>query len=158
MDTYDLAVIIPTFNEEENIAAIIEAVNKVFQHNGIHGEILVVDDSSKDRTIPIVQEIADQNDNVRIIVRTEDHGLSQSVVEGFGVARSDIFQVIDADFSHPPEPSQDSTKRYVMVPISPSGAGIRRAEISNSGRSSEESYRLEPLRSGAFSFRRSPIP
>lgn len=57
MDTYDLAVIIPTFNEEENIAAIIEAVNKVFQHNGIHGEILVVDDSSKDRTIPIVQEI-----------------------------------------------------------------------------------------------------
>ena len=102
-DTYDLAVIIPTFNEEENIAAIIEAVNEVLQHNGIYGEILVVDDSSKDRTIPIVQEIASQSDNVRIIVRTEDHGLSQSVVEGFRVARSDIFQVIDADFSHPPE-------------------------------------------------------
>jgi dolichol-phosphate mannosyltransferase len=102
-DTYDLAVIIPTFNEEENIAVIIEAVNEVLQHNGIYGEILVVDDSSKDRTIPIVQEIASQSDNVRIIVRTEDHGLSQSVVEGFRVARSDIFQVIDADFSHPPE-------------------------------------------------------
>jgi dolichol-phosphate mannosyltransferase len=102
-DTYDLSVIIPTFNEEENIAAIIEAVNKVFQHSDIHGEVLVVDDSSKDRTIEIVEEIAGQNDNVRIIVRTEDHGLSQSVVEGFGAARSGIFQVIDADFSHPPE-------------------------------------------------------
>jgi len=102
-DTYDLTVIIPTFNEEENIAAIIEAVNGVFFENGIRGEVLVMDDSSKDRTIPIVQEIAGRNGNVRLIVRQEDHGLSQSVVEGFGAARSEILQVIDADFSHPPE-------------------------------------------------------
>jgi dolichol-phosphate mannosyltransferase len=102
-DTYDLTVIIPTFNEEENIAAIIEAVNGVFSESGIHGEVLVVDDSSKDRTIPIVQGIADRRENVRLIVRKEDHGLSQSVVEGFGAAHSEILQVIDADFSHPPE-------------------------------------------------------
>ena len=102
-DTYDLTVIIPTFNEERNIAAITGAVSEVFQKSGIRGEILVVDDSSKDNTIPIIQEIIGRSDNVRLIVRTEDHGLSQSVVEGFGAARSDIFQVIDADFSHPPE-------------------------------------------------------
>ncbi len=102
-DTYDLTVIIPTFNEEENIAVIIEAVNSVLSTSGIHGEVLVVDDSSKDRTIGIVQEIAGNSDNVRLIVRREDHGLSQSVVEGFRAARSDVFQVIDADFSHPPE-------------------------------------------------------
>ena len=62
----------------------------------------MVDDASKDRTIPIVQEIADRCDNVRLVVRRDDHGLSQSVVEGFRSARSDILQVIDADFSHPP--------------------------------------------------------
>jgi len=62
----------------------------------------VVDDDSKDRTIPIVREIADRCDNVRLVVRRDDHGLSQSVVEGFRSARSDILQVIDADFSHPP--------------------------------------------------------
>ena len=102
-EPYDLTVIIPTFNEEENIAAIIEAVNGVFAESGIHGEVLVVDDSSKDRTIPIVQGIAGRRENVRLIVRRDDHGLSQSVVEGFGAAHSDILQVIDADFSHPPE-------------------------------------------------------
>lgn len=102
-DTYDMTVIIPTFNEEGNVAAIIDAVGGVFQRSGIRGEILVVDDSSRDRTIPIVEEIAGRNGNVRLIVRKEDHGLSQSVVEGFGSARSDILQVIDADFSHPPE-------------------------------------------------------
>ena len=62
----------------------------------------MVDDASKDRTIPIVREIADRCDNVRLVVRRDDHGLSQSVVEGFRSARSDILQVIDADFSHPP--------------------------------------------------------
>ncbi len=62
-----------------------------------------MDDDSKDRTIPIVREITGKNSNVRLIVRREDHGLSQSVVEGFRAARSDILQVIDADFSHPPE-------------------------------------------------------
>ena len=98
-----MTVIIPTFNEGENIAAIIDAVNGVFQRSGIRGEILVVDDSSRDRTIPIVEEIAGRDGNVRLIVRKEDHGLSQSVVEGFSEAHSDILQVIDADFSHPPE-------------------------------------------------------
>ncbi len=102
-DTYDMTVIIPTFNEEGNIAAIIDAVNGVFQRSGIRGEILVVDDSSRDRTIPIVEEIAGRDGNVRLIVRKEDHGLSQSVVEGFSEAHSDILQVLDADFSHPPE-------------------------------------------------------
>ncbi len=102
-DAYDLSVIVPTFNEEANIAAIIDAVNGVLSWSGIHGEVLVVDDDSRDRTIGIVQEIAGKRDNVRLIVRGEDHGLSQSVVEGFGAARSDILLVIDADFSHPPE-------------------------------------------------------
>ncbi|MDD2472586.1 MULTISPECIES: glycosyltransferase family 2 protein [unclassified Methanoculleus] len=102
-ETYDLSVIIPTFNEEENIAAIIEAIDEVFSKNGIRGEVLVVDDSSTDRTIGIVQDIAGRSGNVRLIVRREDHGLSRSVVEGFGKARSGVLQVIDADFSHPPE-------------------------------------------------------
>lgn len=102
-EPYDISVVIPTFNEEENIAAIIGAINDVFRQSGICGEILVVDDDSKDRTIGIVREIAGRCENVRLIVRRDDHGLSQSVVEGFQSARSDILQVIDADFSHPPD-------------------------------------------------------
>jgi dolichol-phosphate mannosyltransferase len=102
-DSYELTVIIPTFNEEENIAAIIEAVDEVLVSNNLRGEILVVDDNSRDGTIAIATRIADRKENVRLIVRMQDHGLSQSVVEGFSEARSDIFQVIDADFSHPVE-------------------------------------------------------
>jgi dolichol-phosphate mannosyltransferase len=97
-----MTVIIPTFNEEDNIAGIIKAVDSVFSVNKIRGEILVVDDESRDETINIVQCLTQRYNNLKIIVRHTDHGLSQSVLEGFKKANSDIFLVIDADFSHPP--------------------------------------------------------
>jgi dolichol-phosphate mannosyltransferase len=99
---YDLSVIIPTFNEEANIRNIVTEVDNVFLKNGLHGEILVVDDNSSDGTITIVNELKKTKDNVRILVRPTDHGLSQSVADGFSHASSDVFVVIDADLSHPP--------------------------------------------------------
>lgn len=99
---YDLTVIIPTFKEEANIAAIVREVDKVFSQNAINGEILVVDDNSPDQTIAIVRELQQNKPNVSLVVRKDDPGLSQSVVEGFHKAQSDIFLVIDADLSHPP--------------------------------------------------------
>jgi dolichol-phosphate mannosyltransferase len=99
---YDLTVIIPTFNEEANIRNIVMAVNAVFHEHSLHGQILVVDDNSSDATISIVHELMRTEKNVEILVREKDHGLSQSVADGFSHASSDVFMVIDADFSHPP--------------------------------------------------------
>ena len=99
---YDLTVIIPTFKEEANIRNIITEVDAVFKQNNLNGEILVVDDNSPDGTILTVNEIKKKRANVNIIVRLGDHGLSQSVAEGFIHASSDILVVIDADLSHPP--------------------------------------------------------
>jgi dolichol-phosphate mannosyltransferase len=100
---YDLTVIIPTFNEEANIRNIVMAVDAVFYEHSIHGRILVVDDNSSDGTISIVNELKGTKENVEILIREKDHGLSQSVAEGFSHAASDVFIIIDADFSHPPE-------------------------------------------------------
>jgi dolichol-phosphate mannosyltransferase len=99
---YDLTVIIPTFNEEANIRSIVMAVDAVCHEHSLHGQILVVDDNSSDATISIVQDLMKTNGNVEILIREYDHGLSQSVADGFCHAKSDIFIVIDADFSHPP--------------------------------------------------------
>ena len=99
---YDLTVIIPTFNEEANIRNIVMAVDAVFHENSLHGQILVVDDNSSDATISIVHELMRTQANVEILIREKDHGLSQSVADGFSHASSDVFIVIDADFSHPP--------------------------------------------------------
>lgn len=99
---YDLTVIIPTFKEEANIRNIITEVDAVFQKNALNGEILVVDDNSPDNTIAIVNELKKTMKNLNLLVRTSDHGLSQSVADGFLHASSDVFVVIDADRSHPP--------------------------------------------------------
>jgi len=98
---YDLTVIIPTFNEGENIGAIIRAVEAVLSEARIRGEVLVVDDSSRDGTIPAVRAMEAAFPNIRLVVRTTDPGLSQSVVEGFSLARAPVILVMDADFSHP---------------------------------------------------------
>ncbi|MEN6611444.1 MAG: glycosyltransferase family 2 protein [Methanoregulaceae archaeon] len=100
---YDLTVIIPTYKEESNIDAVIREVDAVFTQNAINGEILVVDDSSPDRTAEIVQDLRKVKPNLNLIVRDKDPGLSQSVVEGFRRAQSGIFLVMDADLSHPPD-------------------------------------------------------
>jgi len=99
---YDLTVIIPTYNEEANIRNIVMAVDAVFHEHALHGQILVVDDRSTDATIGIVTGLKRTMDNVGLLVRETDHGLSQSVADGFIHASSEIFIVIDADFSHPP--------------------------------------------------------
>ena len=99
---FDLTVIIPTFKEEANIRNIVTEVDAVFKRTGTHGEILIVDDNSPDGTVAIVNDMKKTMPNVKILVRTADHGLSQSVADGFLHASSDIFVVIDADLSHPP--------------------------------------------------------
>jgi dolichol-phosphate mannosyltransferase len=100
---FDLTVIIPTFREGENIGAILRAVHDVLAGAGIRGEILVVDDSSPDDTIPGVRALEPVFPELRLVVRTSDPGLSQSVAEGFGLARAPVILVMDADFSHPPD-------------------------------------------------------
>jgi dolichol-phosphate mannosyltransferase len=99
---YELTVIIPTFNEESNIERIISEVDLVFLQSTIQGEILIVDDNSPDHTIALVNTLKNSKANLNLLVRMADHGLSQSVADGFTYASSEIFIVIDADLSHPP--------------------------------------------------------
>lgn len=95
-------VIIPTYNERENIGAIIDAILKV--KPDIH--ILVVDDNSPDGTAEVVKEKMSGNDQIHLIVRPEKNGLGTAYVEGFRYSLDKGFDAIfemDADFSHNPE-------------------------------------------------------
>jgi len=98
---YDVTVVIPTYNEHENIENTILKVDSVLKLNHINGEILVVDDNSPDATGIIVGDLQKRVNNLKLITRINDKGLSQSVLCGFEHADSEIFIVIDADGSHP---------------------------------------------------------
>ena len=102
---FDFTVIIPTLNEADTIGKTITLVDTVLKNESLNGQILVVDDNSRDSTISIVNEMMMTHPNVSILVRQKDHGLSQSIVDGFREAgmNSDIFIVMDADGQHPVE-------------------------------------------------------
>ncbi|WP_456422730.1 polyprenol monophosphomannose synthase [Lutibacter sp.] len=95
-------VIIPTYNEKENIEAIIEAVfsqEKQF-------DILVVDDSSPDGTSEIVSNLQDKFSNLFLEIRKKKNGLGAAYIHGFKWALSKNYDYIiemDADFSHNPK-------------------------------------------------------
>ncbi|MBA3340801.1 MAG: polyprenol monophosphomannose synthase [Gemmatimonadaceae bacterium] len=95
-------VIVPTYNEKDNIARLIPAV--LAQHPGI--DILVVDDGSPDDTGVVVEAIAASDPRVHVIHRKEKLGLGTAYVAGFRWALErgyDLIFEMDADFSHAPE-------------------------------------------------------
>ncbi len=97
-------IIIPTFNERENIGTLIGNIQAL--NTGVDLRILVVDDNSPDGTGEFVEELAKSNNRVHILHRPEKLGLGSAYIAGFkwALARSDVEYVfeMDADFSHDP--------------------------------------------------------
>lgn len=94
-------VIVPTYNERENIARIIDAI--LYQDPII--DVLVIDDGSPDATGQLVDEIAAVNPRVHVIHRPGKMGLGTAYVAGFKWALQHTYAFIfemDADFSHDP--------------------------------------------------------
>jgi dolichol-phosphate mannosyltransferase len=94
-------VIIPTYNEKENIAAIIDAVLKLSPSI----DVLVVDDGSPDGTGSIVKSLQSKEPRIHILERTGKLGLGTAYITGFkwGLKNGyDYLIEMDADFSHPP--------------------------------------------------------
>ncbi len=94
-------VIVPTYNERENVARIIESV--LAQDSRL--SILIVDDGSPDGTGAIVDEIAATNDRVHALHRAKKLGLGTAYLAGFNWALARDFAFVfemDADFSHDP--------------------------------------------------------
>ena len=94
-------VIIPTYNEKENIRSIVELA--LSQAPNV--DVLVVDDSSPDGTAGIVNEMARANARVHLMSRPGKQGLGTAYIAGFkwGLARGYAYLIeMDADFSHDP--------------------------------------------------------
>ncbi len=94
-----LSLIIPTFNERDNIQPLYERVRSAL--GAEEYEIIFVDDSIDDTTREIAR-LSTEDPRVRLLHRRE-RGLSTAVIAGFGAAQGDLVAVMDADLQHPPE-------------------------------------------------------
>jgi dolichol-phosphate mannosyltransferase len=98
-------VILPTYNERENLERFVEKLQEVFTINNLAGRIIVVDDNSPDGTGRIADSLAGRYDNLSVIHRPEKQGIGPAYVAGFKQALATdtrcIFEM-DCDFSHDP--------------------------------------------------------
>jgi len=94
----EVAVIVPTFNERDNVVSLFDLVSKAM--GDIPFEFIVVDDNSPDGTAGVVKELARRHANVRCIHRIGRRGLSSAVIEGISASAAPYFAVIDADHQH----------------------------------------------------------
>ncbi len=98
-----LSLIIPTYNERENIQKLLLALEDNLSRSKINSEIIVVDDNSPDGTGRVLEELKTKYQNLQVIHRKGKLGLSSAVIEGFQIAQGEILGVMDADLSHPIE-------------------------------------------------------
>ncbi len=110
----ELSVIVPIFNERENVVDTLSRILAV----PINLEILAVDDASEDGTWEILQEFAAKEPRLRLFRHPYNMGNGASVKTGMRNAKADILQIIDADGQHPPEDIPkffEKSKTYDLV-------------------------------------------
>ncbi len=93
-----LSVIVPTFNERDNIAPLVEKLESALA--GTAFEVIIVDDNSPDGTAERAKELARQKPHVRCIHRVGRRGLSSACIEGMASSSADFVAVMDADHQH----------------------------------------------------------
>ncbi len=101
-----VSIIVPTYNEAENIAALVAGVFRALDSHKIKGEVVIVDDNSPDGTAEAAEKMKGEY-ALKIVRRAGKLGLSSAVIEGFKAADGEIIGVMDADLSHPPEAIPD---------------------------------------------------
>ena len=94
----ELSVIVPTFNERDNVAEVVEKLAACLE--GKDWEVIFVDDDSPDGTAAVVREIARKNPRVRCLQRIGRRGLSSACVEGMLASSAPYLAVMDADGQH----------------------------------------------------------
>jgi dolichol-phosphate mannosyltransferase len=103
-----LTVILPTYNERENVPVLIEGI---LRHVTTPVQVLVVDDNSPDGTWQVVEEIACTEPRVHLMRRIGERGLTSAIWAGIQAADTDAVSWMDCDLAMPPEVIPDLIER-----------------------------------------------
>ncbi len=103
-----VTIILPTYNERENVRILINEICKVFPENC---EIIVVDDNSPDRTWEVAEKISQRFPQVKVIRRIKEKGLTSAFRRGAKEARGEIVCWMDCDLSMSPSVLKEMVKK-----------------------------------------------
>ncbi|NWF76423.1 MAG: glycosyltransferase family 2 protein [Nitrospirae bacterium] len=97
-----LSIIIPLYNEEENISLLHQKLKETLNTLNMEYEILFIDDGSNDRTLSILEEIQKKDSQVLVLSMRRNFGQTAAFAAGFDFARGDIIVTMDGDLQNDP--------------------------------------------------------
>src|SRR5262245_48495305 len=92
-----LSIVVPLYNEEENIDLLVKEIIEVFAADARFLELVLVDDGSHDRTASLALEFAQRESRVRLLKHERNRGLGAAIRTGLEAARGDLILYTDAD-------------------------------------------------------------
>jgi len=98
-----LSIVIPSYNEEQNIANTAEVLVKLMEQEKIEYELVFVNDGSKDNTYPEIQKVAEANSHIKGASFSRNFGKEACIFAGLQLAVGDAVVVMDCDLQHPPQ-------------------------------------------------------
>lgn len=102
-NSYKISVVVPAYNEEENIFPLMEEFSKMFSESKLNGEVILVDDGSTDGTFLKAKECQEKYNFLKVEVHKKNRGKTDALITGFSKARGKIFVFWDADLQYLPE-------------------------------------------------------
>ncbi len=100
-----LSVIVPCYNEEENIRDFYDELMKnasFFESNGLEAEVIYIDDGSRDRTVERIKEVAASDPRVHMVSFSRNFGKEAAIYAGLQKAKGDYAVLMDCDLQDPP--------------------------------------------------------
>lgn len=98
-----ISVVIPLYNEEENVAELHRRVKSAMDGTGKEYEVIYVDDGSTDRTLPLLQDIQSADRNAVVLSLRRNFGQTAAFAAGFDYARGDVIVTLDGDLQNDPD-------------------------------------------------------
>jgi len=98
-----VSIIVPAYNEEENIPLLVDAVDNMMKESNLHCELIIVDDGSEDETYIKVVEVQKKHSFLKVTRHKRRMGVTEALLSGFKVAEGDVFVYFPADLQYAPE-------------------------------------------------------
>ncbi len=109
---YKLAIVAPCYNEEAGLPEFVRRVKEMCAQLGCAHEIVLVNDGSRDRTLPVALDLASRDPLIRVVNLLRNFGHQAAVTAGLDIAEGDAVVLIDSDLQDPPEIIPEMVARW----------------------------------------------
>lgn len=99
----NISVVIPAYNEENNLQELSSQLIKILENTGKVFEIIFVDDGSTDRSFGVLRQLNHQDQRIKSLKLSRNFGQQLAILAGIDCAKGDAVLTMDADLQHPPE-------------------------------------------------------